>query len=69
MAKEYADPQQGTRLYTLSAVKIEKPASLRGNAAEEKNSSRLSHPPASFDDRFAQLVDIVKGNKGEKYSP
>lgn len=44
----------------VAAEKIEKPASERGNATEEKNSSRLSHPPASLENNFAQLDDIVK---------
>ncbi|MDR3418508.1 MAG: hypothetical protein P4L83_20250 [Nevskia sp.] len=60
LAKEMRIRSQGARLYTVSAVEIGKPASLRGNADGPESQTRLSTPPAGFDDSFARLVEAVK---------
>lgn len=58
LVKELTSREQGARLYTVSAVEIEKPASERGEATPKGDSPA---PPAGFDDRFAQMVRAVKG--------
>ncbi len=59
MAKEYARTQQGTRLYTLSVVEIETPASERGEPSSAEPIPE-SVPPAGVSDRFARLAEAVK---------
>lgn len=56
LAKQLAAKEQGTRLYSVEAVEIRKPASFEGEPAETA-SSQL----AGFRDKFDALLDAVKG--------
>jgi hypothetical protein len=60
LVKRLTDPQQGNRLYTVSAVEIGKPASLRGASPLSEQGSGPT-PPAGFEERFARLAEAVKG--------
>ncbi len=59
LAKQHMRPDQGTRLYTVQTVEIEKPASVRGEPTSP-TATPVSVPPAGFRDKFARLVAAVK---------
>lgn len=61
LAKEHSQSEQGTRLYNLSAVQIEKPASYTAEA-----SGTPPVRPAGFNDKFAGLLAAVKQNQSTK---
>lgn len=63
MAKEHRQKDQGTRLYLVQAVEIEKPASIGGShASPSLTTSPISVPPAGFNSRIAQMIAAVKGD-------
>jgi hypothetical protein len=57
LVKEFARQEQGTRIYTVAAVKIEEAHVNRG----DRESLPVSVPPAGFQERMARLISAVKG--------
>lgn len=66
LVKETGQSHQNNPLYTVAAVEIAKPASLRGDADAQESRARGPAPPAGFVDRFAQMVAAVKGDGASK---
>ena len=62
MAKEFTQTDQGTRLYTVRALKIEKPASSDWEEPSAHKPNSVSHPLAGFDENFARLTELVNPN-------
>ncbi len=58
---------QSNPRYTVAAVKIEKPASKRGESPPE--GERSPAPPAGFEERLSQMAEAVKtGMRSDKFS-
>jgi hypothetical protein len=64
MAKEYTYAKDGTRLYLVQAVEIEKPASNR-EAPTSSETTSATVPLAGFDGKIQALVDAVKAGIAE----
>lgn len=60
MVKALRRTDQGNRIYLVQALEIGTPASERGDSTVPADRTRLPHPPAGVDGRFAQMVAAVK---------
>ncbi len=58
MVKEFARQEQGARIYTVAAIKIEEARVNRGEQA--LHTQPVSVPPAGFQERMARLTAAVK---------
>ncbi len=70
MAKEFAAPEQGTRIYLVQAVEIEN-VGVVGRDPEVSGQFRrgepaASQPPPDVSERFAQMVSAVNGDSVSK---
>ncbi len=65
LAKEFVDQKEGTRIYLVRTVEIEKPASNR-EALTSAEPSQVPFPPAGFSKEFSTLYEAVKKGQAEK---